>query len=160
MSLQEMIGTMDELSALHDELIALSDEKAQAIINNDIPALQQLTVKERKLVQKLEQGEKRRTEVTERYATEKGMQVVTVTAILENLDSVDEQREFEAAAIRLTEKLTKLKSKEQASRELVQQSMQFIQYSLNLLSPSINTMNYGSGKDKKSGNRSVFDSKA
>ncbi|WLV23983.1 flagellar protein FlgN [Aciduricibacillus chroicocephali] len=160
MSLQEMIGTMDELSDVHDELIATSDEKAQTIINNDIPALQQVLIKERKLVQKLQQSEKRRTEATERYATERGLPEVTVTAILDSLDSETDQQKFEKAAVKLTEKLAELKSKEQASRALVEQSMQFIQYSLNLLSPSINTMNYGSGKDKKSGNRSVFDSKA
>lgn len=160
MSLQEVITAMEELSAIHDELIMLSEQKANVIIENNIPALQQLLVSERKLVQKLEQSEKRRTDATERFAAERDLSDVTVTVILDNLDSEDEKQALEAAAVNLAEKLADLKYKEQASKALVEQSMQFVQYSLNLLSPSINHMNYGNDKEKKKSNRSVFDSRA
>lgn len=155
-----MITAMEELSAIHDELIALSEQKANVMVENNIPALQQLLVKERKLIQKLDQSEKRRADVTERYAAERGFTDVTVTAILDKLDSEADQQAFEAAAVKLAEKLAELKYKEQTSKALVNQSMQFVQYSLSLLNPSINTMNYGNDKEKKKSNRSVFDSKA
>lgn len=160
MAIHAIIEAMQDLSAIHQELIAISDEKTNAVIEGDMNALQQTILKERKLVQKLEQAEKKRTDLTSRHAKERGLQDESVTAILEDLENREEQNAFEAAAVELAGLLADLRYKEQSNHELLQQSMQFVQYSLNLMNPSINKMNYGTKKPDKQGHLSVFDSRA
>ncbi|WP_026908977.1 flagellar protein FlgN [Paucisalibacillus globulus] len=162
MSVQSIIEKLDSLTNIHHQLLALSEEKTKVVKNGNVQGLQAILVKERKLVQQLEQlEESRQKEVVEWFSNQRvSIDDATVTNMLNQLSDDNEKKKLEDSVIRLTESVVKLKQQEQLNIALIQQSMQFVQLSIDLMSPTLKNMNYGKTNDQPSLNRSVFDSKA
>ena len=152
---------LNELIDVHSKLLQVSEEKTNTVKSGEIEALQKLLVEERKLIRLTEQAEKKRQESVEAWCLQAGVALedTTVTNMLKHL-AEPEQKDLEAAAITLTERITKLKQQEQLNQVLISQSLQFVQLSLDLMSPTLKNMNYGSGAVTKTADHSVFDSKA
>jgi flagellar biosynthesis/type III secretory pathway chaperone len=162
MSVQAIIEKLDKLTTIHEQLLAVSHEKTAVVKEGNVEKLQSVLIKERKLVQQLDQAEEKRQQEVVLWFSNHGAptEEVTVTNILNHLASEAEKKAIENSVVRLTEVIVKLKQQEQLNMALIQQSMQFVQLSIDLLSPSLKNMNYGKDNDKPAINRSVFDSKA
>ncbi|MFS0750798.1 flagellar protein FlgN [Oceanobacillus sp. 1P07AA] len=158
---EKIISAMNKLLVMHQEILELSKEKTVEIKDGHIDELQSLLVKERKLARQLQQCEEERMQVVQAWSKEVELPNTSPT-ISEIIDYIKEenQEELLSIATSLTNTITEFKRQEQLNQVLLNESMKFVQLSLDLISPTIKTMNYGSGKDTKDTSRSVFDSKA
>lgn len=163
MSIQPIIKSLEELIYIHESLIDISVQKTEVVKDGTVEKLQSLLIKERKLVQALEQAEAKRQSEVEEWSLQNNIPLenATITGILEAISDEQAKADLETTAINLTTIVTKLKQQEQLNQTLIQQSMQFVEISLDMMQPSIRNMNYG-GKEtvSNSSKRSVFDSKA
>ncbi|WP_255247360.1 flagellar protein FlgN [Paucisalibacillus globulus] len=162
MSVQSIIEKLDNLTKIHHQLIVLSEEKTAVVKKGNVEQLQTILVKERKMVQQLEQAEENRQKEVNAWFANHGntSEDATVTNLLNQLNDDSEKKKIEESAVKLTESIVKLKQQEQLNMALIQQSMQFVQLSIDLMSPSLKNMNYGKDNQPPAVNRSVFDSKA
>ena len=162
MSVQTIIEKLDSLTKIHYQLIVLSEEKTKVVKKGNVEELQAVLVKERKIIQQLEQlEENRQKEVVEWFSNQGiALEDATVTNLLNQLNDEAEKKKLEDSVVRLTESVVNLKQQEQLNVALIQQSMQFVQLSIDLMSPTLKNINYGKNNDQPSLNRSVFDSKA
>lgn len=162
MSVQSIIDKIRKLIAIHEQLLELSNEKTILVKEGNVEKLQPILVKERKVVQQLEQAEEERQKEVATWFANNGISTVeaTVSSLLSQIENDAEQKMLEESAAQLTEVIVKLKQQEQLNMALIQQSMQFVQLSIDLLSPSLKNMNYGKENGPSDVNRSVFDSKA
>ena len=160
--MNEIIKSLENLVALHDELLQFSERKTEIIKEGSIEKLQKVIVKERKLVRQVEQAEKERSSLVEVWyvANDFPIEEATVTDMLEKTTDEHEKVALEEVTIKLTKAITNLKANEQLNIALINQSMQFVQVSLDLLSPSLKNLNYGDQSEREEPGRSVFDSKA
>lgn len=164
LSIQELIQTLKEMMGYHKELLHASKEKTESLKDGDMNELQRILAKERKLVRKIEEVEKTRQAIVEKWIELHGHDDLeaTITQILEKIEDDGERAELEQTVIELTTTLTELKAQEKLNLDLLNQSMQFVQLSLDLLNPSLKSMNYTEKNRQVSDapNHSIFDSKA
>lgn len=162
MSLETIGKSLQKLVQLHESLLVVSEQKTTAIKADDIEKLQPLLVKERKLVQALEQEETNRQKEVKYWFDEHNLRSEnqTITTLLELIKDKEQQAWISDITAQLTLVVTNLKRQEQLNHALVQQSLQFVELSLNMMNPSINNLNYGTKKAADSEKRSVFDSQA
>lgn len=162
MTLDEVIHSLKALVDIHHELIDVSNQKTEEIKVGNVERLQDKVLQERRLVLKLEQAERKRQQVVERWFSAQNIteEEKTISTMLTMLSEEEEQSELASVTTDLTEAITTLKRTEQLNRELLEQSMQFVQMSLSLLSPSLEQMNYGGDAKESHREHSVFDSKA
>lgn len=162
MSIQAIIRSLAELVEAHEALVNNSREKTAVLKEGSAEKLQTVLVKERQIIQTVENTETNRQKATEAWKGEHAPQLenATITDILE-LAEGDQQQELADVTASLTNKITELKQQEQLNRALIDQSMQFVQLSLQTLQPSIQNLNYGKQKQEStSSGRSLFDSRA
>ncbi|UJL45345.1 flagellar protein FlgN [Virgibacillus sp. NKC19-16] len=163
MSINQIIKTLENLVAIHEDLVSLSREKTKVVKEGSVEKLQSLLVKERKQIRTFEKVEKTRQEAVEAWFFENELPLTdtTITHMLEIISDEDEKQELTAVTTKLTELITTLKQQEQLNESLLNQSMKFVQLSLDMMNPSIKNMNYGNSKQESvTMKRSVFDSKA
>lgn len=164
MSIKDVIGSLEGLVYLHHELLDVSKKKTEVIKEGNVDELQQILVRERKLVRKVEAAEKRRMELVDGWLQTQNFTAsdATLTTILEQLTNGNERSALEKVTIELTKAITDLKAQEKLNLALINQSMQFVQVSLDLLSPTLKNMNYTNNNrpNAETPNRSIFDSKA
>ncbi|MFD1067698.1 flagellar protein FlgN [Oceanobacillus locisalsi] len=157
----QLIHAVNDLTATHSDLLALSKQKTEALTNNHLDAFQGLLVQERKLTRQLEQQEEIRQGAAEAWNKKQPHPAasLTITEMLHRLDG-EEKENLEKAAVALTDTITALKRQEQLNKTLLEESMKFVQLSMELVNPTIQSMNYGAGSSEKVSGRSLFDSKA
>src|SRR5699024_935434 len=163
MRTEEMVGSLKHLTALHEELLAISEKKTKCIKTSDMDCLSKLLMQERKQLQAVEQAEEERQQIAESIFAENGKPETerTVSELLHCIENAEQRKRLDEAAAGLIEKLVALKQKERLNNDLIQQSMQFVQLSLDMLQPAAKNMNYTDKNIKQQTmNRSVFDSKA
>lgn len=160
--MNEIIKSLEDLVNVHVEILDISKEKTEVIKEGSVEKLQKLLVNERKLVRKIENNEKERKELVDKWFEDRKLSLedATVTKMLELLDDEQDKNNLEQVTIALTKVITNLKAQEKLNLALISQSMQFVQVSLDLLSPSLKNMNYGNKPNEEEPTRSVFDSKA
>lgn len=161
MSVATIIQSLQKLIHIHASLVDVSEQKTSIIKEGLIDKLQPILSKERQAVQMLEKAEAKRQQAVEQWYMDNQLtsSTMTITHMLDVLDSSEERHQLEEATTELTHLLTELKRQEQLNNALIQQSMQFIQMSLDMMQPTIKNVNYGDQNNHQS-KRSVFDSKA
>lgn len=162
MSIEEIIGSVDELIQYHERLLAISEQKTAVIIDGNIEELQKLLVKERKEARLLEQAEeKRQAGVQEWFLRRRDSREATLTNMLEVIKNPMERDQLGRTTIQLTELITKLKQQEELNQALLNQSMKFVQLTMGMVNPDLKEMNYGKQKQTApTVQHSVFDSQA
>jgi len=163
MSVQNIIKVMEELVMEHRSLIEIVEKKTATIKLNDMDALSNLLMKERKLVQSITRIEAKRQKAVDNFFHSVGVSNVdqSVSELLEWIDDTALKAQMEQHITALVEEIVKLKQVEQLNKELLEQSMAFVQVSLDMLNPTIHNMNYNNKHTEKPlHHTSVFDSKA
>lgn len=162
-----MIEIVKKLSDYHQQLLQLSKQKTDLIKDAKSEELVKVLVKERQLIQQIEQVENERESVVNQFFKTKGIepQDKTVTELLTHVTHLEEKRLLEQSVTSLIEQIVLLREREQLNNTLLQQSMQFVQLTLEMLQPESKNIHYGDHAMKKQAsptaqpNRSVFDSK-
>lgn len=162
MSAQTIIQTLEKLVHIHQDVLAISQQKTEIIKEGSVEKLQALLVKERRYIRLMEQAESARKTAADDWLAQSQLtqEDATITNLLEMMHNEDDKQALEKITVILTEMIIKLKQQEQLNQQLINQSMQFVQLSLDVMTPSIKSMNYGSKKETQAIKRSVFDSKA
>lgn len=145
----------------------LSKQKTELIKRSKSEELVKLLVKEKQLIQHVEQTETKREAIVDRFFAEIGVQPKekTVTELLTYIDHEEQKVALEQSVTKLIEKIVLLREQEDLNNRLLQQSMQFVQLTLDMLQPDSRNIHYGEHAKTKQkpqqvpSNRSVFDSK-
>src|SRR5699024_11354078 len=107
MRTEEMVGSLKHLTALHEELLAISEKKTECIKTSDMDCLSKLLMQERKQLQAVEQAEEERQQIAESIFAENGKPETerTVSEMLHCIENEEERKRLDEAAAGLIEKL-------------------------------------------------------
>ncbi|AUJ23288.1 flagellar protein FlgN [Virgibacillus dokdonensis] len=162
MSLKTLIDILEKLLHLHVEFVDLSKMKTNVVKNGDVDTLSSIIARERKLSRKMEKVEKERQQYMATWfeVNQPQEQEQTVTTLLSQVESEKDKEQLIELTTELMRTMAQLKQQEQLNRMLIQQSLQFVHFSLDLMNPTIESMNYGTDKEKQvRSKQSLFDSK-
>lgn len=134
--IDELVMVLEEENEAYQNMIPIAETKTKAIINNDLEALQEITVKEQEVADRLTVLERKRGEVIVNIGTVINRNPKTLKLGM-LADMLQGQPEQQARIRRLNEKLsatikalTKLNEKNQL---LIKQSLEIIDFNMNLL---------------------------
>ncbi|KXZ39058.1 FlgN protein [Alkalithermobacter thermoalcaliphilus JW-YL-7 = DSM 7308] len=158
-SIDQFIQILDEQINLNNQLLSLSNEKKELIINNDAKKLNYISFKEQDIVKKIITLEKLRGAVLTNL--ERELNVDKITNIKQVIESVDKQK-----AIQIQQKSDKLKSIlfelekiNDLNNKLIEFSLEYIQLNFNLLTSRPKPNNYGKKKENSISDTNFFDAK-
>ena len=135
-----LIEILNEQTERHKELVGLSIEEKDAIVNNDIDTLQKLVNLKNIVISQNNKLEKKRislvTDIAEVLAyKEKEIDLKTLSEMLEGKP---EQKELIEAGQKLKSVVIELKEINDLNKELLENALGFVEYSLNALRSTIN----------------------
>lgn len=147
---------------LYQEILTLSKEKKEIIVEGKTKELNEMTQKERKMIKIIIDFEKNRSSIVE--AIEKDLGIGRIENITELLDFLDEpdRRTLTALKEDLKTVVKELGHQNEMNGKLIGQSLEIIDFNLNLLSSSNNQhAGYGSDADETDVNRksNLFDAR-
>ena len=137
-----MAGLMDNLLAILEEqlelyqnLLALAEEKRDAVISNDIESLQRITSVENTLISKNNRLEKKRITVTEDIANVLGVKAeeLTLSALAEIMRDKPEHESICKIGEQLRTCIDNLKALNDENKALVKNALEYADYMLNVL---------------------------
>lgn len=136
MSIHQVINMMNRINDSHQELIELGKLKQKAIIQNDSTSLTKLMSAENRLLKQITEAETLRGEAVSDFLKDKGIRSqldLTVTELSRLVFDPTEKQELLEIRDQLLHTAEELKKQNEATRQLIEQSLQFIDYSLNLI---------------------------
>lgn len=166
--MEELIDTLNAEEALYGQLIPIEEEKTQAIIKNDLDALQSITVREHELVDQTSALENKREQVASDIATVLGKNPKTIT--LEKIAEVlknqpDDQKKLQMVHDRLRRTVSRLQHVNNQNKELLKEAMDMVEYNMNVIRStrmSSGSSNYSSNASEVAGmapQHGMFDAK-
>ncbi len=166
--MEELIGTLDEEDKVYQALLPIEQEKTRAVIENDLVALQDITDRERDLVDRISSLEGKREQVASDIATVLGKnpQTITVSEIVDVLkNQPKDQKRLQSVHDRLRRTVTQLQEVNNQNRDLIKDSMEMIEYNMNVIRStrmSSGSSNYSSNASEVAGmapQHGLFDAK-
>lgn len=162
-----MVGLLSDLHKQHEQLLALSLKKTDALKANEMKALDQILTQENKCIQQIDTIENARVQEVEFLLNHKGIvadENPSLAQLLRFYKEEEQQTLLEVQA-ELRETIQKLQEQNELNHELTRQSLQFVNASLSLMEPKQPSANYGRpGQSTKPNGykkqQSIFDSKA
>ena len=134
-----LIEILNEQTERHTELLGLSIEEKDAIVQNDIETLQKLVNLKNIVISQNNKLEKKRlslvTDIAEVLAL-KG-QEIDIKALADMLEGKPEQAELVEAGRKLRDVVLELKQVNDLNKELLENALGFVEYSLNALRSAI-----------------------
>ncbi|MFD2671993.1 flagellar protein FlgN [Marinicrinis sediminis] len=164
--MQAIIASLDQLIKLHQALMTLAEVKKEAIMNNDVTALNQTVQKEQKLMKAIVEAEQHKSEAIEQYMQGRNLPItkgMTLSQLLKFVFQQQDRTDLGERQERLAALLNQLKEKNDLNQQLLKQSLAFIHFSLDLLTGSdeddvVYQNPAASSKDQK--RKGIFDTKA
>lgn len=166
MSLSQVTHALEQLIELHAQLIAVGEEKKQAIMSNDISVVTHCVAKEAQLVKKVNVADEARVNGVYGFLREKGIRSqlnLTITEMTRLVFDPTERNELIVLQTSLHEQLSRLKELNAINKDLIEQSLTFIDYSMNLIvnQPEDHMIYQNPSKQKLDApNRNYFDTRA
>lgn len=166
MSIQPLINVLDQLIALHEELLKCAEEKTPVLVKNEVTTLNDIVHKESKMVKHMEELERKRVQSIGEYLISRGYNPdprVTVGDLIRIIFKADEKKLLQVRQQALLKIVKKLQSVNELNAQLIKQSLHFIDYSIDLIvgAPEDDAM-YQNPNQQRYGQRrqGVFDSRA
>lgn len=149
--MENLIQVLEQESEEYEGLLSLSQKKTPIIVSSDLEKLQKITDDEQVIVSRINQLEKKRTEVVADIANVLNRDVDTLK--LANLIEMLAARPVEQAKLveahdRLQKSVYGLKRVNEQNRELLTNALEMIEFEMNLLQASKaapETANYNKG---------------
>jgi len=135
----QLVEVMNQQVERHIELHGLSLEEKDAIIQNDIDALQKLVSLKNIVISQNNRLEKQRMSFVHDIAEVLGLKEkdLTLSQLIDIMEGKPEQADIIDAGNRLKEAMEKLKTANDENRELLESAIEFVEYSLNALRSTI-----------------------
>lgn len=158
---EQLLLVLNKEQEIYDQVILLSNEKQNAIVQNDIKSLEKIVEKEKTFSISLVKLEEIRTKVINQLVKEYNLMEVNTLSDLYPFFSDKEVRQVDAVKTKLVNTVSILGQKNELSRKLIEQSLSQIEFDLNLLTTvGDGSVNYeGTASDKDVERRSIFDRK-
>ena len=155
--MEELMETLTAEEKLYAELIPIEEEKTRAIVGNDLQKMQEITDRERDMVDRTTALEAKREEIAVNIATVLGKNPKTIT-LDEIEDSLKKQPEDRKKLQTIHDKLRKtvnrLRDVNEQNKELLQESMDMVEFNMNVMRSARMTSgssNYGSDASEVNG---------
>jgi flagellar biosynthesis/type III secretory pathway chaperone len=136
LAVQDIVDVLNQMADLHDQMIELSEKKKEAIVRNDMKALNQIVLKEAEFIKLNEALEQRRVSAVNRYWFSKGYgpkSDITLSEMIKMVVRIEDKMELQNAQARLEQSIGTLKQLNEINQQLLQESLSYLDYSLNLL---------------------------
>lgn len=134
--IEELISTLDLENKEYEQLLQLSKEKTQIIIEGDVGKLNEIVALEQVHTDKIAALEGRRTEVVTDIATvlNKDVETLTVRSITELLKGQDkEQKALAAVHDKLKLTLNDMVVINDINKQLIEESLELINFNINYI---------------------------
>lgn len=130
---EELVSNLNEQVEYYNELLQISTEKTNIIINNDLDSLSKINTVENMLVVRLEKLDKKNTELLNDILMVTGKQVdkVSVKNVASILSS-EEGSALEKLADELIDVATQMKEVNDKNKLLVDTSLEYAEFSMNV----------------------------
>lgn len=149
--MENLIQVLEQESEEYEGLLSLSQKKTPIIVSNDLEKLQKITDDEQVIVSRINQLEKKRTEVVADIANvlNRDVDTLKLANLIEMLASRPvEQAKLAEAHDRLRKSVYGLKRVNEQNGELLTNALEMIEFEMNLLQASKaapETANYNKG---------------
>ncbi len=118
-----LLTNLDRQSALYDQLLALSDREREAIGRGDLKTLAELVAEKERVVSAAQTIEREREAACAQWAREWGMAAPpTLSDVRQRARDADSARRLDAAAIALSERVTRLRKSNTRNAHLIAQA--------------------------------------
>ena len=162
-NMSRIIKTLEDLEKIYENLLSLSEEKKNLIIEGKVKELDKILQIENQLVMKISKLESEREDAITKLAQELNLpkENLTVSYVC-NVVKDPRCTMLSKITKRIGNILNKLKEVNEVNGKLIEQSLEYIRFSINLITDSLETHNgvyeakADEGKDKKA---SLFDAK-
>lgn len=137
--IEELVYILDKELKVYRDLLSISKEKTQIIVNNKLEELQQLTEKEQIFTSRVSQFEKRREEIINDIAIviNRRSDELTINKLIELIgNSLKEQEQLVNIYDEFKSVLDELKQKNELNKKLIEQSLDFINFTVNAIQSS------------------------
>lgn len=164
-SIQPLAETLRDLIELHKALLELAKEKTPVLVDNRVDMLTQVMNKESKLLKKVVELDRQRTQAMNEYLMARGYHPnpnVTISDLVKMIFKLDEKKILLHLQEEFTSLITKLKHVNELNQKLIEQSLMFINYSVDLLLDSPPEVTYGKPQQQapSAARAGLFDTKA
>ncbi|UJF33230.1 flagellar protein FlgN [Paenibacillus hexagrammi] len=136
MSIESVISIMREQIDLHDSLLTLGHQKKAVLINNEVALLNQIVLKESKLIKQIEALEKQRMMEISSFLLSRGFNPnpkITITDLIRVVFKAEDKVKLQEHQRELFGKIQELQKVNELNQQMIRQSLSFIDYSLNVL---------------------------
>ena len=138
--IDQLVEVMNEQAERHNELHGLSLEEKDAIVKNDIEALQKLVNLKSMVLSQNNRLEKTRVSLVNDIAEVMGHKSddISLADVIEIMkDQPEDQEKLRVSGAALREAVNKLKEVNELNKSLLESSIEFVEYSLNALRSTI-----------------------
>lgn len=147
MDIALIIDLQKQLIENHEQLLAISKEKTQAIIQNDVSALNGIIRAESKLIKQIGETESRRmlesSKLMANASRRAFLRKVTLKELITIVYDAENRVVLQKQHARLYDLLQELKGVTGHNQQLIQQSLDFIRFSIDIMvSPVDESMTY------------------
>ena len=161
--IDQLIGILKDQASHYENLLGLSQEKKDAIIQNDLGTLNKITSLENILIGQNQRLEKQRIAVTGDIAAVMNLEreTVNLSVLLDRLRETESHPRLLAAAERIRAVVPALKDANEQNKTLIGNSLEFIEYSMNVIQSAMGQGPdvFAGGKDTEIARHSMFDQK-
>ncbi|MCL2617197.1 MAG: flagellar protein FlgN [Defluviitaleaceae bacterium] len=133
--INELLTVLNEQAENYENLLALSHEKNQVLVQNDVKSLQKITNVENIIVGNNQKLEKRRTKIIKDISTVLGKAEadMTLTLLSEMIKDQDEHPALVEVSGRLRATVDSLKEINETNKTLLAFSLDYVEFTMNLI---------------------------
>lgn len=159
--IDQLLLALNKEQEIYDEVIAMSKDKQQAIVNNDLTKLQVIMEKEKTYSISLVKLEEIRSKMLNQLVKEYDLVEINNLSDLYPFMKDQDVRKIENIRTRLMNTVKILSQKNELNKQLLEQSIEQVQFDLNLMTTvGEGNVNYeGNASDTDVERRSIFDRK-
>jgi len=145
--INNLIDTLKGQTTHFKAVIALSDDKKRAIIENDVEALRDIVKKENIIVPKALKGDKERERIMGDMATvlNKPANELTLALIAEMTQGQPEHAEFTAAVDEFAQTVLEMKHANDSNKLLIESALEYIDFNMNIIHSTLDAQPAGYG---------------
>ena len=161
--LAQLADAFEEQAEYYEQLLALSEEKKETVIKNEIDSLQKITDLENILISKNSRADKNREQLMSDLASVYGFarEQLSVEKLLSITTDEPESARIRAAAAGIRKTAEELGAINKQNRTLIENSLDYINFSVNLIKGAMQNEPtfYSASGDEIDNGRGFFDAK-
>lgn len=134
--METLLDILRQLVDAHRELIAIGEQKKEAIIHNQIDQVSEQVNRETRIIRQMAELEKQRLEATMNFLISRGYSPnpqVTLSNLIQLVFKAADKQALYDVRDQLIEATGKLKQIQQVNQDLLTQSLEYIEFSLNMI---------------------------